>query len=134
MVLLAATAVGVGGYAAYRGGEAAVNATGRAIEDSKREGRRREEQRGMNAKSRQRSSRLNDIQNKIVAAKSGSVTADTTSSSKTASSTSTSTGLSQESQQNLQNDRFSSIKERYAAERNKTKEKKGVFGKLFKKK
>jgi hypothetical protein len=126
MVLLAATAVGVGGYAAYRGGEAAVNAGGRKITDIKREGRRREERRGLHEKAKERSSRLNDIQDRIAAAKSGSVT--TTASSATSL-------IPAEAVEKLEKDRFGSIKERYQEARGgKSTAKKGILGGLFQKK
>jgi hypothetical protein len=126
MVLLAATAVGVGGYAAYRGGEAAVSVGGRKIQDMKREGRRREDRSSLHEKARERSSRLSDIQDRIVAAKSGSVTT---------SSTSTSTSLPVEAVEKLEKDRFSSIKERYQEARGgKNTTKKWILGSMFQKK
>ena len=132
MVLLAATAVGVGGYAAYRGGEAAVNAGGRKIQDMKRESRRREEKRGLNDKVRERSSRLQEIQDRRTAAKNGSVTTIGTGSSST-------TSLPAAAVEMLEKDRLASIKQRYQEARGGTStststKKKSILGGLFQKK
>ena len=67
--------IGGAGYAAWRGGEKAAHVGSRKMEDMKRERRRNEEQRDYNQKAKQRNNRLNEIQERITAAKNGSVSA-----------------------------------------------------------
>jgi hypothetical protein len=119
--MLTAAAIGAGGYAAWRGGEAAVHAGGRKLEDIKRERRRNEHQRGLKAKARERSTRLSELQDRIQNAKQ---------TSGEAVQTSTTTDATDE---RLQQERLNSIKDRYGEARQSQKKKKGgFFGRLTK--
>lgn len=123
--MLTAAAVGVGGYAAYRGGEKAVHVGKRRVEDGKRERRRNEERRGYNMKARDRSTRLNDIQERMKAAKSGATSENTRASEVVATDN------------ELQKERLAGLKGRYSEARGNSttsKPKQGLFGRFGKKK
>jgi hypothetical protein len=146
-VLLTAGLAGAAGYGAYRGGEKAVHVGKRKVEDVKRNNRRREEQRELTIKARDRSTRLNDIQQRIQNARSGStatsasvVEANTNNNNTATTTTSTTTTTTTTANTNshddrLQKERLQGLKERYSEARGKTNNQKkgflrgGVFAK-----
>ena len=136
-VLLTAGLAGAAGYGAYRGGEKAVHVGKRTVEDAKRNNRRREEQRELTIKARDRSTRLNEIQQRIQSAKSGSIASieanTTTSTSTTAPPTTTTTATTNSHDDRLQKERLQGLKERYSEARGKThsKNKGFLLGSVF---
>jgi len=138
MVVLETALIGTAGYAAYRGGEKAAHVGGRKMEDLKRDRKRNEKKRDYDVKSRERSTRLHDIQNKIeTTKKSGSIltaSSSTTSGSTTAAAAASSNAGSmtrEAADDRLQKERFNSIKERYGDAHAKHHKKKGILGTLF---